>query len=327
MGAPSVSAVSVRLGDGAGLPTLHHDSAPLRPHLRVAPPVQSPQSAAVTRATSQIDHPVPPPALNPISLAQVDACTDVTVRCRSRTTFACPNRGATRSRSTTRCVSPHLPPQARLCFASRAPPSASSIGVPRPALALLSAAPGRGRGVRPAASARVASGGRGGRSPCSPSRPVSPCDGKSAEGFPSPQVHFDDQHERDLRDQPSCPYPLPDRSTKKAGVGRRRLSFLGLRVGGRVGLVAGQILKTPVATRARTIATRSPPRGQSRKMGGAGPCRGASAARASKFGVAESGLVFSASKRSSRRLNNFDRILHLAGASSSRACATDPERL
>ena len=110
MGAPSVSAVSVRLGDGAGLPTLHHDSAPLRPHLRVAPPVQSPQSAAVTRATSQIDHPVPPPALNPISLAQVDACTDVTVRCRSRTTFACSIRGASRRGSTRRCVSPHLPP-------------------------------------------------------------------------------------------------------------------------------------------------------------------------------------------------------------------------
>ena len=108
----------------------------------------------------------------------------------------------------------------------RALASASPIAPPRPTLALLSAAHAREMGVRAACSAPAASGGRGGRWLVCQSRPFLPSDENPPENFPSPQVNFDVMHDRDQRCSALEPHPLPDPSTKKRGVRRRRVSFL-----------------------------------------------------------------------------------------------------
>ena len=169
----------------------------------------------------------------------------------------------------------HHPHPAPSCHSRRSAPralaSASPIAPPRPTLALLSAAHARERGVRAACSAPAARRGRGGRwLVCQSWRLLPPLE-NSPENFPSLQVNFDDERDRDHRYSAFAPHSLPELATKKGGVGRRRVCFFGQKLCFTASIDATHTPRTaPSGTHPPALRTR-PPRGSARVTRGMSP--------------------------------------------------------
>ena len=145
----------------------------------------------------------------------------------------------------------------------------------------MSAVPVPGSGAPAAASALVGGGTRGARSPLSTLRAFSLCLSRTR-----PRISIaTGELRRYARPRPKvqcvrAPSPPGSQHKKTGGQAAACVIF-----------VPGHVLahvrrrrpfpNPPMATHTHTIAARSPPRGRSRKMGGTGGFRGASATRAS----------------------------------------------